>query len=229
VTAQEHRRTVRDAVERFRSLPRAAVTVRFRIARRLARRKGQKMERIVLAIKLFFKVLFDDAVARRAAESFPELATQRKAAPAKPAAPAWPVAPSAPVAPVSTRSDALTLLSVLQREARLIDFLKEEIGGYADAQIGAAVRDVHRDAAAALERLFALRPLVEQPEGTDIALTTATDTARLRLVGNLGGTPPARGRLQHAGWQATRQDLPQYTGQASSALVIAPAEVEVGG
>lgn len=188
------------------------------------------MERIILAIKLFFKVLFDDAVGERAAQAFPELATPRRGGASKPASPAKPVAPTtAPTAPVSTRSDALTLLSVLQREARLIDFLKEEIGGYGDAQIGAAVRDVHRDAASALERLFALRPLMDQPEGSDIALSPAPDTARLRLVGNLGATTPARGRLQHAGWQATKQDLPQYTGQASSALVITPAEVEVGG
>ena len=185
------------------------------------------MERFVFALKLFLKMLIDDGVARRAAETFPEFAPRRKPAAAAPAAPAkQPTAPPPP-APVSTRSDALTLLSVLQREARLIDFLKEEIGGYADAQIGAAVRDVHRDAAAALERLFALRPLMDQPEGSDVPLTPALDAARIKLVGNLGGTPPARGRLQHAGWQATKTDLPQFTGSADSAKVIAPAEVEV--
>jgi hypothetical protein len=179
------------------------------------------MQRLMLAFKIFFKILFDDAIFARAtgllqpaaAEAGPKVTT-----PARPA----PVA-----APISTRSDALTLLSVLQREARLIDFLKEEIMAYDDAQIGAAVRDVHRDAAATLERLFALRPLMNEPEGTEIPLTPTPDSARIRLVGNLGATPPARGRLQHAGWQATKQDLPQYTGQPSAALVIAPAEVEI--
>jgi hypothetical protein len=190
------------------------------------------MERFVLALKLFLKILIDNSIFDRAAQAFPELVPRKgapRAAQPAPAATSASAAPAPPAARVSTRSDALTLLSVLQREARLIDFLKEEISGYADAQIGAAVRDVHRDAASALERLFALRPLMEQPEGTDIALSPTSDAARLRLVGNLGATPPARGRLQHAGWQATKQDLPQYTGPASSALVIAPAEVEVGG
>jgi hypothetical protein len=189
------------------------------------------MERFVFALKLFLKILIDHSIFGRAAEAFPELVPGKRAPrPAQPT-PAAATAPTPPAAAaaVSTRSDALTLLSVLQREARLIDFLKEEIGGYADAQIGAAVRDVHRDAAAALERLFALRPLMDQPEGSEIGLSQSPDTARLRLVGNLGGAPPSRGRLRHAGWQATRQDLPRYTGAANSAMVVAPAEVEVGG
>ena len=179
------------------------------------------MNRLTLAFKLFFKILFDDAIFARAS-SLLQPATVEAPKPTSPTRPAPVAAPA-----ISTRSDALTLLSVLQREARLIDFLKEEITAYDDAQIGAAVRDVHRDAAAALERLFALRPLMTDPEGTEIPLTPTPDTTRIRLVGNLGSTPPARGRLQHAGWQATKQDLPQYTGQPSTALIIAPAEVEI--
>jgi hypothetical protein len=180
------------------------------------------MQRFVLAFKLFFKILFDDAIFARAASL---LQPAPVPAAAKPTTPAPAAAAVAPV--ISTRSDALTLLSVLQREARLIDFLKEEITAYDDAQIGAAVRDVHRDAAVTIERLFALRPLMNEPEATEIPLTPTLDTARIRLVGNLGATPPARGRLQHAGWQATKQDLPQFTGQPSAALIIAPAEVEI--
>ncbi len=176
------------------------------------------MGRLILAFKLFFKVLFDKALADRAAGLFASSSPEA----ARPA----PVT-AAPVKPVSTRSDALTLLSVLQREARLIDFLKEEIAGYDDAQIGAAVRDVHRDAAAVLERLFGLRPLLEETEGSEIALPANPDASRLRLVGNLGGQSPARGRLQHPGWQATKSDLPQFTGSAEAAKIIAPAEVEV--
>jgi hypothetical protein len=179
------------------------------------------MDRLLLALRLFFRILASPAIADRAKQLLDEAVPPPPAKPTT-AAPRTPV-----VAPAPTRSDALTLLAVLQREARLIDFLKEEIASYADAQIGAAVRDVHRDAAAALERLFALRPLMDQPEGSDVPLTPAPDAARIKLVGNLGGTPPARGRLQHAGWQATKTDLPQFTGSADSPKVIAPAEVEV--
>ena len=121
------------------------------------------MERFVFALKLFLKILIDNSIYDRAAQAFPQIlprkATPRPAQPAPTTPAPRTAAQTAPAAPASTRSDALTLLSVLQREARLIDFLKEEIAGYADAQIGAAVRDVHRDAAAALDRLFALKPL----------------------------------------------------------------------
>ena len=126
------------------------------------------------------------------------------------------------------RSDALNLLAALQREARLVDFLKETISAYTDAQIGAAVRDVHRDASAALERMLALRPVSDEAEGSSIEVPPATDAARIRLVGNVSGNPPFRGALRHAGWQATRLDLPEWTGSdASAARIIAPAEVEL--
>ena len=41
---------------------------------------------------------------------------------------------------------AIQLLALLQREGRLVDFLREDLGSYSDAQIGAAARDVHAGA-----------------------------------------------------------------------------------
>jgi hypothetical protein len=140
---------------------------------------------------------------------------------------ARPAVAEKPIAAPSARSDAITLLAVLQRESRLVDFLMEGIEGYGDAQIGAAVRDVHRDASATLRRCFALAPVMEQQEGADVQLTHPIDANRTRLVGNIGSTAPARGKLMHKGWQATRVELPQYSGQASTAKIIAPAEIEV--
>ncbi|MGV2334905.1 MAG UNVERIFIED_CONTAM: DUF2760 domain-containing protein [Planctomycetaceae bacterium] len=65
-----------------------------------------------------------------------------------PAAPATPPATQAIPAPAKPqRSEAISLLATLQREGRLLDFLKEPIDAYSDAQIGAAVRDIHRDCA----------------------------------------------------------------------------------
>src|SRR5690242_9065624 len=115
------------------------------------------MDRLLVAIRLFFRILSRPEIADRARQLLDEVAV---IPPGRPAAPApAPVARPTPAAPPA-RSDALALLSVLQREARLVDFLKEDIAPYADAQVGAAVRDVHRDAGAALERLFALRPVL---------------------------------------------------------------------
>jgi hypothetical protein len=186
------------------------------------------MSRLMIAINVFLRVLRDPPFAERARRMLDEVTPPPSSTTPLPPTAMRQAAAAAPAAPaVPLRSDALALLSVLQREARLIDFLKEDIAPYADAQVGAAVRDVHRDAAAALDRLFALKPVLDQPEGSDVAIPGTVDSARLRLVGNLGNTPPARGRLQHAGWQATKVELPQFTGGADTAKIVAPAEIEV--
>jgi len=126
-----------------------------------------------------------------------------------------------------TRSDALTLLATLQREARLIDFLMEDLAGYDDAQVGAAARDVHRACAAVLERMFALRPLRYQEEGAHVEILAGYDPTQVTLTGNVTGHLPLRGTLMHHGWQAMQCELPAWSGQEESARVIAPAEVEV--
>ena len=131
------------------------------------------------------------------------------------------------VAQGPTRSDALTLLTTLQREARLIDFLMEDLSGYDDAHISAAARDVHRACAAALERMFALRPLRYQEEGAHVEILAGYDPVQVTLTGNVTGQLPLRGILVHHGWQATQCELPAWSGQEESARVIAPAEVEV--
>jgi hypothetical protein len=134
-----------------------------------------------------------------------------------------PPKPSAP--PKPARSDALTLLEALQREARLIDFLKEDVAPYEDAQIGAAVRDIHRDAAKLLERLFALRPVIDQAEGSAVSLD-GKDAGRVRLVGNVR-EGASSGTLVHHGWTATKVELPVWSGPKDADRVVAPAEVEV--
>ncbi len=116
---------------------------------------------------------------------------------------------------------------MLQREARLVDFLQEPIAAYSDEQIGAAVRDVHRDSAAVLERVFGLKPVVPAEEGAAVDVPDDFDAAKYRLTGNVADRPPFRGVLMHHGWEATRAALPAWTGGASGAEVIAPAVVEI--
>jgi hypothetical protein len=176
---------------------------------------------IGLAFKLFFRALTDKPFADRVA---PLLRAEAPPA-AAPSAPPTPAAPKP--APPPARSDALTLLAVLQREGRLVDFLKEPIAGYDDAQVGAAVRDIHRDCAAALDRIFALKPLLDQPDGSPVEVPVGFDAARYQLAGNVSGQPPHRGRLRHPGWQATKLDLPQWTGSSAASTIVAPAEVEL--
>jgi uncharacterized protein DUF2760 len=185
------------------------------------------MGRFALSFKVWWRTLTDPPFA----DAVRPLAEAR-ALPA-PAAPGLTTVLPASAAPAAAgraepaRNDALNLLSVLQREARLVDFLKEDITAYGNEQIGAAVRDVHRDAAAALERMFALRPVLNQPEGTPSEVPPAFDAGRIRLVGNVTGQPPHRGTLRHPGWEASRVQLPEWSGSEKAARVVAPAEVEV--
>ena len=139
------------------------------------------------------------------------------------------VAPSTtPIAVVPPgRSDALGLLSVLQREGRLLDFLKEGISGFSDAEIGAAVRPVHKDCAAVVERIFGVQPVSRLEEGQPIEVLAGYDPAQYRVVGPAPGAGTIRGSVAHPGWKATRCELPAYHGRADSAMVIAPVEVEV--
>ena len=182
------------------------------------------MGRLGVAFRGFFRALKDAAFAARVERLLESpAAAEPIVQPAVPAiAPPKPPAPTPPV-----RSDALSLLAVLQREGRIVDFLKESITAYSDAQIGAAVRDVHRDASAALQRLLELQPVMPEAEGSTVEVPAGTDAARVRLLGNVAGQPPYRGILRHAGWQATKVELPEWTGNAQSARVVAPAEVEL--
>ena len=179
--------------------------------------------RLGLALKAFLRVLRD----RTFAEQLHRLLQGQTLAPATTEVPLADRLRADRVAQEASRSDALTLLATLQREARLIDFLMEDLAGYDDAQIGAAARDVHRACAAALERMFALRPLRYQEEGAQVEILAGYDPVQVKLTGNVTGQPPLRGTLVHHGWQALQCELPAWSGQEESAHVIAPAEIEV--
>jgi hypothetical protein len=125
------------------------------------------------------------------------------------------------------RSEALTLLAALQREARLIDLIQEPLDTYSDEQIGGAARNVLRDSAGVIQRFFALAPVLRQEEESQVEVPAGYDPARFKLAGKVEGTGPFRGRLTHRGWQATTCTLPTWTGSKDAALVVAPAEIEI--
>lgn len=181
------------------------------------------MGRIGTAFGAFFKALFDGKAAERI-QSAMSGETPKLEAP-KPAAAA--PAPVAPKKEEPKRSEGLTLLASLQREARLVDFLMESIDDYTDAQVGAAVRDVHRESRKVIDRCFQIVPLRSEGEGGAIAVPAGFDSQQIQLVGKLNGEPPFRGSLLHHGWKAQKVDLPVWTGKAEAALVVSPAEVEV--
>jgi hypothetical protein len=120
----------------------------------------------------------------------------------------------------------LRLLALLQREGRLLDFLLEDIQSYPDPQIGAAVRDIHRQCQAALKEHLVLEPVLPQGEGATVQVPAGFDPSAIRLTGNVTGQPPFQGTLQHHGWRAKEIKLaPPPEGQDE--LVLMPAEVEL--
>jgi hypothetical protein len=120
----------------------------------------------------------------------------------------------------------LRLLSILQREGRLVDFLLEDIQAYPDAQVGAAVRDIHRQCQAALKEHLILDPVVTQAEGDTIEVPPGFDPSSIRLSGNVTGEPPFRGTLRHHGWRVLEVKLAQPP-PGQDEFVLMPAEVEV--
>jgi hypothetical protein len=192
------------------------------------------MGRIGLAFRVFFRALGNAAFAEQLTMLMegkllpaPWAKSATNDAATKASTPETPPPPERPKSAPPARSEAITFLATLQREARFIDFVQEQLADYTDAQIAAAARDVHRDCRATIDRLFGIGPLVTEAEGATIDVPAGFDAARYRLTGKVAGQPPYRGSLQHHGWVATRCELPAWTGGRDAALVVAPAEVEL--
>jgi hypothetical protein len=139
------------------------------------------------------------------------------------AAPAKPVAPAPPA--FKPADGALQILSILQRDARLVDFLMEDVSAYSDDQIGAAVRDIHKQSREALNRYVQLEPVIDGVEGD--YTKTGGDAGSYKLIGNVPANGKAPGGiLRHKGWKAAQIELPQLT-QGQNLKIVAPAELEI--
>jgi hypothetical protein len=120
----------------------------------------------------------------------------------------------------------LHLLSVLQREGRLIDFFSENLDLHEDSQIGAAVRNIHENCKKAIKKYFSLKAVIDQNEGDEVTVEPGFDPGAIKLTGNVTGEPPFKGILRHRGWQVAKIELPKLsiTGRQKT---FHPAEVEI--
>jgi hypothetical protein len=171
------------------------------------------LNRISQAFRSFFSILFSGVLPADIAQAF----GYSKVIPIK-------VTPAPAPKPQSGPADgAVQILSVLQRDARLVDFLMEDISAYSDEQVGAAVRDVQQQSRQTLERYLKLQPVIDGVEG-DFTKTEGLQVSQLKLVGNVppSGKAPG-GLLRHKGWKAEKVDLPALP----PGNVLAPAEIEV--
>lgn len=170
--------------------------------------------RIGLAFVAFFAVLFN----REFALGVFRLRREAHALPAPKA--------ELPAKAEPDRREALHVLSMLQRDGRLIDFLQEDIAAFSDAEVGAAARAVHEGCKKTVSTYLVLEPVYRDPEGASIVVEQGFDAAAVRLTGNVVGNPPFKGALRHHGWRATQVKLPAPPAGQDPAI-LAPAEVEL--
>lgn len=188
--------------------------------------------RISLAVSTFFSILGDGEFAAGVLRLRKGGASAASATPAAAAPTSAPAAAPAPVPqPVPTLKEAspdaaLQLLGLLQRDARFIDFVEEDIKSYSDADIGAAARLVHDGCRATLREHFTIRPVRDEAEGSRVTLAEGFDATAIRLTGNVVGKAPFNGSISHRGWRVDEVRLPKLT-DSHNAKVIAPAEVEL--
>jgi hypothetical protein len=126
----------------------------------------------------------------------------------------------------ATPDAALQLLGLLQKEARFVDFVQENIAAYSDAEIGAAARVVHEGCRRVLSQHFELEPVRKEQENARITLPKGFDAASIRPTGNIVGEPPFTGTLIHRGWRASAVRLPKVA-EGHDVRIIAQAEVEL--
>jgi hypothetical protein len=174
-------------------------------------------------VGMAFRVLFDGTFARQvaaglalaeASESKPEPKQTRSAA----------TAPA--IAQERVHASGLLVLAALQREGRLIDFLEQDVAGFADEEVGAAARVVHSGCRKVLKQYFKFEPAADTAEGSTMTVPAGFDAQRIRLTGNVSGQPPFKGTLKHHGWIAREVHLPAVA-ESLDPRIIAPAEVEL--
>jgi hypothetical protein len=177
------------------------------------------MSRAWFAVRCFFAVLFRGRLPSDVAGYLPPAPGDGIAAADAP--------PPAPADGTQLRSEgALLLLSLFQREGRLLDFLRESIERHDDGAIGAAVRAVHRGCRKVLDEHVSLQPVVQGEEDAPVTVPGGFDPREIQLTGITAGAPPFQGILVHHGWRAAEVRFPTLTG-SSDRRVLAPAEVRV--
>ena len=196
---------------------------------------------IGLAFKAFFAALLKPESAKHIAAALKQTSGETTVASGETISPTIAGAPKAAleqpgaVIPVASkpkfsshRSDALTLLAALQRDARLLDLVQEPLGSYSDAQVGAAARDVLLETNKVLRRMFSIQPLCNAGEGDSIDLPAPLNANRWKLTGAAATAVPGAMKVEvlHPGWMATMQNVPTWTGDPDDSLILAATEVQ---
>lgn len=128
--------------------------------------------------------------------------------------------------PVKPSGAALRMLALLQAEARLVDFLMEDIQAFGDEDIGKAVREIHKKAQAALKQHTVIEPVLSGNEGDTTTVPKGFNPSAIRVVGNVTGQPPFTGQINHPGWRVKELKLASPP-EGADEFVLQPAEVQI--
>ncbi len=136
------------------------------------------------------------------------------------------VKPPEPPKPVKPSGAPLRMLALLQAEARLVDFLMDDLQRATDEQIVAAAREVHRKAQKALKDHAVIEQVLPGDEGQTTTVPRGFDPSAIRVVGNVTGEPPFTGAINHPGWRVKELKL-ATPAEGIDEFVLQPAEVQL--
>ena len=134
--------------------------------------------------------------------------------------------PPPPPPPPKPSPEPLLLLTLMQREGRLIDFLLENVDGADNETLGAGVRTIHQACQKVLKEHLDMEPVLKAEEKSVVDVPVGFDPSAIRLTGNVTGSPPFKGTLEHHGWRVTKIKLNKPP-EGQDAFVVQPAEVEL--
>src|SRR5687767_10178039 len=125
-------------------------------------------------LKMAWRILIDAVFAARVEDGLNELEAKQKQS-------------KATIPPERVHASGLMRLAALQREGRLVDFLRQDVAGFSDDDVGAAARVVHGGCQKVLKQFFEFEHAVKGEEGVPISVPPGFDAQRIRLTGNVTG------------------------------------------
>ncbi|MDD9952510.1 MAG: DUF2760 domain-containing protein [Zetaproteobacteria bacterium] len=131
----------------------------------------------------------------------------------------------------ATELPALQLLSLLQHNGRLIDFVMEDITGIEDQQVVAAARVVHAGCREVLCKYVEIHPLRDEEEGQSIVAPQEEVDRTVEIMGEHDLAATTTATLLHRGWKSHGIHLPTLTADRQQFMletqVLYPAQAEV--
>ena len=120
------------------------------------------------------------------------------------------------------QNPAVALIAAMQREARLLDLVFEDLDSYGDDQVGSAARPVLKSTRTVLQRILGVERLIDSNENASVEIPAAASPTRYQAVD--GATATGTRTVVHPGWRAAKTELPTYTGPAEDAEVLSPVQ-----